>query len=127
MGGEVARVADSTGEMPWPTIGEPLPRVEDAWCRPEKWTGWIVATPGHGRDWQRVFRVDLDPWTPIWNAILEAVPGKPVSTVRKEPHGHNCRVLVVLTMNQRTARVATAWHYPTEQAGPKLTTAFPNL
>lgn len=113
--------------MPWPTVGQPLPRVEDAWCRPEKWTGWILATPGHGKDWQRVFRIDLDRWTPIWDAILEAVPHESVSTVRVDEHGRHCRVFVILTLSERTARVATTWLYAHRYANPKLTSAYPNL
>jgi len=49
-----------------------------------------------------------------------------VSTVRdRTPHGVVCGVEVELTITDRTARVATAWHYADEEASPRLVTAYP--
>jgi hypothetical protein len=37
-----------------------------------------------------------------------------------------CGVDITLTINDRTSSVATAWHYPDEDAAPRLVTAYPS-
>jgi hypothetical protein len=44
----------------------------------------------------------------------------------RAPYGVVCGVEVTLTMNDRTAPVATAWHYADEDAAPRLVTAYPS-
>ncbi len=74
-----------------------------------------------------MFDVEADDGEPIWQAIGAAVLDAPVSTVRdRAPHGVVCGVEVELTINDRTARVSTAWHYIDEQAAPRLVTAYPS-
>jgi hypothetical protein len=41
--------------MPFPTIGQPMPRAADAYATAHKWQGWILAATGHGEEWARVF------------------------------------------------------------------------
>ena len=49
----------------------------------------------------------------IWAATATAVVHAPVSVVRdRAPHGVVCGVDIRLTINDRSASVATAWHYP---------------
>lgn len=112
--------------MPYPEIGQTMPRAADAHATTEKWRGWILAATGHGPEWARVFDVQAGDSEQVWHAIAAAVLDAPVSTVRdRAPHGVVCGVEVELTINDRTARVATAWHYVNEQAPPRLVTAYP--
>jgi len=37
-----------------------------------------------------------------------------------------CGIDVTLTINDRTAPVATAWHYADADAAPRLVTAYPS-
>jgi hypothetical protein len=63
----------------------------------------------------------------IWAAIAAVVRDVPVSVVRdRAPHGVVCGVELTLTINDRTAPVATAWHYADEDAAPRLVTAYPS-
>lgn len=113
--------------MPYPKIGQALPRAHDVYATADKWRGWILATHGHGPEWARVFDVGSDDSEQIWQAIAAAVLDAPVSTVRdRAPYGVVCGVEVELTINDRTARVATAWHYIDEEAAPRLVTAYPS-
>jgi hypothetical protein len=32
--------------MPFPTIGQPMPRAADAYATADKWQGWILAAAG---------------------------------------------------------------------------------
>ena len=51
----------------------------------------------------------------------------PVSVVRdRATHGVVCGAEVTLTINDRTAPVATAWHYTDEDAAPRPVTAHPS-
>jgi hypothetical protein len=107
-----------------PEVGRPLPRAPDAYARPEKWTGWIVADDGHGPDWLRVFD-EVDPDT-VWPALADALLHAQVDTIRPAFAGSVlCRVDMSLTFNNRTATVRTIWHYADEDAAPRLVTAFP--
>jgi hypothetical protein len=113
--------------MPFPRIGQPLPRVADAYATEDKWRGWILAVHSHGKDWARVFHVGPGDSERIWAAISVAVTDAPVLVVRdRAPHGVVCGVIVTVTINDRTAAVATAWHYPNEDAVPRLVTAYPS-
>ena len=113
--------------MPFPTIGQPLPHAADAYATADKWQGWILAAAGHGDEWARVFHAGPQDTELIWAAIAVAVLDAPVSDVRdRAPHGVVCAVDVTLTINDRTASVATAWHYPDTDAAPRLVTAYPS-
>lgn len=113
--------------MPFPTVGQPMPRAADAYATEDKWRRWILAAPGHGEDWARVFAVGRNDSVRVWKAIAAAVPDGPVSVVRdRGPYGVVCGVEVTLTINDRTAPVATAWHYLDEDAAPRLVTAYPS-
>lgn len=104
-----------------------MPRASDAYATADKWQGWILAVNGHGPDWARVFDVAPGDEREIWDAITSAVVDAPVSTIRdRAPHGVVCGVEVALTINDRTAAVATAWHYVDEDAAPRLVTAYPS-
>ncbi|MGH2712295.1 MAG: DUF6883 domain-containing protein [Thermoleophilaceae bacterium] len=113
--------------MPFPEIGQPLPRAADAHAAADKWRGWILARHGHGDDWARVFDVGPADSGRIWAAVAAGVLDAPVSVTRdRAPHGVVCGVEVTLTINDRTALVATAWHYADEDAAPRLVTAYPS-
>jgi hypothetical protein len=112
--------------MPFPTIGQPMPRASHAYATEDKWRGWILAAQGHGAEWARVFGVGPADSERVWAAIAEAVRDAPVSVLRdRPPHGVVCGVEVTLTIDDRTASVATAWHYADEDAAPRLVTAYP--
>jgi hypothetical protein len=113
--------------MPFPTIGQPMPRAADAHATADKWRGWILAGHGHGEDWARVFHAGPGDGELIWAAIAEAVLDAPVSVVRDRAlYGVICGVEVPLTINERTALVATAWHFVDDDAAPRLVTAYPS-
>lgn len=114
--------------MPYPEIGQPLPRAADADAMADKWRGWILAVHGHGPEWARVFNVGPLDSEQIWLAIAAAVLDAPVSTIRnRAPYGVVCGVEVELTINDRSALITTAWHYADAGASPRLVTAYPSL
>jgi len=113
--------------MPFLTIGQSMPRAADAYASAEKWRGWILAAHGHGEDWARTFYVGPNDSERIWAGIAAAVLDAPVAVVRdRTPHGVVCGVEVEVTINDRMATVATAWHYADEDAAPRLVTAYPS-
>jgi hypothetical protein len=97
--------------MSGPTVGHPLPRADEAFATPEKWTEWILADRGHGQEWARVFQAGPADAERIWSAIAAAVLDAPVSAIRQVPLGVTCEVRVKLTIGERTATVRSAWHY----------------
>ena len=104
-----------------------MPRAADAYSAEDKWQRWILAAHGHGDDWERVFGVRPNDSERVWAAISPAVLDAPVSVVRERaPYGVVCGVEVTLTIDDRTAPVATAWHYADEDAAPRLVTAYPS-
>jgi Domain of unknown function (DUF6883) len=111
--------------MPTPIIGLPLPRAADAYVTSDKWTNWVLSERGHGQEWARVFRVDIDDSEQIWRAVADDALKAPVSSIRRVNVGVTCSVPMTLTINDRTARVRTIWHYAYSQAAPRLVTAFP--
>lgn len=109
--------------MTWPAIGEPLPRVRDAYAPPPKWD-WILGEEAHGADWRRVFR-DVDAQL-LWEVLTALAVTSPVSRVRNlGPRGRTGEVSMQLTLNDRTATVITAWHYDYDDAAPRLVSAYP--
>ena len=90
-----------------------------------KLDGWVLAPEGHGREWERVFRVSTEDIDLVWHSISEAVLRAPVVEVRRGSDGVGCGVLVDLALNARTAPVLTAWHYRHRDAAPRLVTAYP--
>lgn len=113
--------------MPFPTIGQPMPRAADAHSSGQKWARWILAAHGHGPEWARVFRAGVEDRERIWSAIAARVLDAPVTTIRhRAPHGVVCGVELTLTINERTTPIATSWHYPDEEAAPQLVTAYPS-
>jgi hypothetical protein len=114
--------------MPIPIIGQPLPRVADAYTTPKKWSEWILADRGHGRGWAKIFRVDLDDAEFVWQTIVDGVLDAPVYKILDRGRdGIMCGVELALTIGSRTARVRTSWHYERPDAAPRLVTAYPSL
>ncbi len=111
--------------MPVLTVGQPLPRADDAYATTEKWSHWILADRGHGREWARVFRVHPADSEQVWQALADAVLHAPVSSVRKVALGVTCEVNAVLAINGRIAMVRSAWHYADTTDAPRLVRAFP--
>ena len=108
-----------------PIVGESLPRVNDACATSEK-LEWMLSEHGHGSEWSHVLWVCSDDAGLVWSAIARAVLDAPVSSIRDlSPFGVGCEVLVILTLNARTARVVTAWHYGSVGDAPRLITAYP--
>ncbi len=108
-----------------PTVGQPLPRAHDAHADSEK-LEWILAEHGHGPEWARVLSVASDSSELVWSAIAESVLDAPVSSIRDlSPFGLGCEVRVVLTLNERTSPILTAWHYRQAGDAPRLITAYP--
>jgi hypothetical protein len=93
----------------------------------EKWAEWILAERGHAQEWAHVFRVGLTDRALVWEAIVKASFGARIETVRDQPDGVTCGVVVEVTLGDRTARVRVVWHYAREDAAPRLVTAYPTL
>lgn len=115
--------------MTWPPkVGEALPRADAAWYEPVKLEEWILAERGHGNDWQRVFHVGLEDRQRVWEAIVAAVQGAQITTVRdRGARGIVCGVEVELAIGERTAQVKISWHYASEESAPRLVTAYVTL
>jgi hypothetical protein len=116
----------SLGEVHWPPrAGDPLPRARDAWCDRVKLEDWVLAARGHGREWNRVFHVDIEDADLVWGAIAESVPAATITELRGEGDDAGYGVQLELAINGRIAPVLTAWHYAHEAASPRLVTAYP--
>lgn len=114
--------------MTYPVLGQPLPRAAEAHSTEDKWDGWILAVPGHGAEWARVFAVTTGDRELIWSAITQALTDAPISTIRdRTPYGVVAGVELTLKIRGRTARIMTSWHYVDEDAVPRLATAYPTL
>jgi hypothetical protein len=88
--------------------------------------GWILADRGHGLEWARVLRIDLEDAGVFWEAIAIRVLIDPVSCVRPLGiFGLNCEVEMRLTIGRRNAAARTAWHYANSEASPRLVSAYP--
>lgn len=100
--------------------------MADAWCVQEKWLTWILAEDGHGPEWAKVLQVEPDEWELAWRVLKRAVQEVVISTVRPlDAGGVTCGVSAELTIDERTAPVVSAWHYPDPGAPPRLVTAYP--
>jgi hypothetical protein len=112
--------------MHWPPrVGAPLPRAGEAWCERVKLEDWVLGLEGHGREWERVFRVGVEGADRVWEAIADAVLSAPVTELREGEHGVGCGVHAELAIDARVAPVLTGWHYADEKAAPRLVTAYP--
>jgi hypothetical protein len=93
-----------------------------------KFDEWILAEEGHGEEWRRVFRVELEDRERLWEAIVEVVQSARIATVRdRGVKGIVCSVKVELGIGDRTAPVTIGWHYANEAAAPRLVTAYITL
>jgi hypothetical protein len=108
-----------------PTTGQPLPRADEAYAAPEKWDEWILADRGHGREWAYVFHAGPGDADRVWRAITEAVQETPIASIREIGEGIGCQVDILLTINNRTSKVRSVWHYATPIGRPRLISAFP--
>lgn len=115
--------------MTWPPkIGEPLPRAEAVWYEQVKLEDWIFAERGHGAEWRRVFQVGLEDRERVWAAIVAAVQEARIVTIRGGgAKGAVFGMEVELTIGERTAPVTICWHYASEDAAPRLVTAYVTL
>jgi hypothetical protein len=121
--------AETIKAMPWPPkIGDPLPGADRVWYEPVKLEDWIFAEQGHGAEWRRVFRVGLEDREHVWEAIVAAVQDARIVTVRdRGAKGIVLGVEVGLTIGERSAPVRMSWHYASEEAAPRLVTAYVTL
>jgi hypothetical protein len=111
-----------------PKIGDPLPGADQVWYEPAKLEDWILGEEGHGKEWRRVFRVGLEERERVWHAIALAVQNARITAVRdRGSKGIVCSVKVELTVGERTAPVTISWHYASEEAAPRLVTAYITL
>ena len=114
-------------DTPTPTVGETLPRVDDAYMTPEK-LRWILAEHGHGQEWTHVFHIGDEDAERLWSAIADTVRDAPIfRVIDRHEFGIVCGVMIELTLNERTAIVTTSWHYATAGDAPRLVTAYPTI
>jgi len=113
--------------MGWPPkVGELLPRAAEAWFEQVKFDDWMLATRGHGAEWERVFGVGVGDHAQVWKAIAAAAPGATITEVRdRSPFGIACGIESDVTIGDRTGTVTISWHYESEGAAPRLATAYP--
>jgi len=114
--------------MDWPPQpGEPLPRADACWYDPIKFEEWILASRGHGREWQQVFGVDLGDQERVWQALASAARTAVIAEVRdRDSLGVVCGIRERVTMGERRAMVTMSWHYEDFSAAPRLATAYPS-
>lgn len=92
---------------------------------PEK-LAWILGERGHGREWARVMQIDESDAQRFWDAIAHAVLDVPIHRVTdKAPDGVVCGVETTLTIDRRTTKARTSWHYEHARDVPRLVTAYP--
>jgi hypothetical protein len=97
----------------------------DAWYEEPKLT-WILGTEGHGREWERVFRIRLVDRKLFWGVIAAAALDSAIQDVRdRSPNGIACEIKSRLSLNSRSSLVIVSWHYPFEGTAPRLVTAYP--
>ncbi len=121
--------------MPWPPqIGEPLPRVEDAYGVHEKIAGYSLKL-GHPSGgvkadaFARVLGITAADLDYLAEALLEGARTIPIAAIRERgEHGVLCQVTVpvrgVGDQVDRTANVLTAWEIRWEGDPPRLVTAY---
>jgi hypothetical protein len=126
-GGDGQSSSYSPAAMGWPPrAGESLPKAAEARCEQVKLVDWVLATRGHGAEWERVFLVNRDDWERVWEAIAATAPGAQIKTIRdRGADGVVCGVEVEVTIGKRTALVTVSWHYEDAEAAPRLATAYP--
>lgn len=115
--------------MGWPPqVGDELPRAAECWYEQAKLLGWVLGEEGHGEEWQRVMRVDVEDAEKVWEALSASVAQATVTGVRDLGRfGLNCEVDERLTIGERSATIRTIWHYAAPDAAPRLVSAFPRL
>jgi hypothetical protein len=117
---------DRESLMARPQIGDRLPRIANGFAESDKWSGWILAPHGHGRDWARALAVGIDDVERLFGLLHGASRAAPVVNVYDHGRfGYSCAVDITITLNGRTARARTVWHYKSEAAPPRLVTAYP--
>jgi hypothetical protein len=114
--------------MGWPPeIGDALSRATECWHEAIKFERWILAAPGNGLEWERVFDVTGADRERVWQALAHAAIGAEIIEVRaREPNGIACGVESEVAIGERTARVTMSWHYVNSSAAPRLATAYPS-
>lgn len=121
--------------MTWPpTIGETLPRVEDAYGVESKLRAYSL-NPEHkvGAHKAKVFRrtlaITLLDVGHLADQLLVGIRRAPISDVRdNSPYGLLCEVLVrvrgVNDLADRSVLVTTSWEYRTNDDAPRLVSAY---
>lgn len=121
---------DETNDQP--RIGEPLPRAELAYIDPDKLRRYALSRENPlGRHKAEVFwralNIGADDWEYLRDAVLEALPHRPVSGVREPRHNEEAYTWEVLVPIEGLARkrgrllqVVTAWEMV--EGRPRLVT-----
>jgi len=110
-----------------PKPGDQLPRADACWYEPIKFDEWILATHGHGREWERVFGVGTGDRERVWRALASAARNAAIAEVRdRGKDGVVCGIRERITLGERSAMVTVSWHYEDFSAAPRLATAYPS-
>lgn len=121
--------------MPWPpTIGEPLPRADEAFGIGEKLVAYCLNIEHEvggpkARGFLRVLGVGIDDVDYLADTLRTAVLEAPTTAVRdKAPFGVLCEVRIVVAglreHRDRVATVTTAWELQHAEDRPRLVTAY---
>jgi hypothetical protein len=121
--------------MSWPpTIGEPLPRAQDAHGVLDKLRGYSLNLEhSEGSHKARVFRsvlgITLDDADHLADQLCAGIRETPVSEVRDNPpYGVLCEVPVsvagVRGLASRSAVITTSWEYRSAEDTPRLVSAY---
>jgi hypothetical protein len=106
-------------------IGRPLPRASDAYVEEDKWTEYVLADIGHGRQWRRVLLVEPTQAEQLWHALVRLAQGASVTELRPSRFGVGCGSG---PSSRSTGAPASCYSPGTNDhpdAAPRLVTAFP--
>jgi hypothetical protein len=121
--------------MPWPpTIGQCLPRGDDAYGIQDKLAGYclnvdhVIGAP-KARGFLQILGITLADLYYLDDALRDGIRQTPVTRVRdNSPHGVLCEVpITVRGLRQRQDRVAvvtTSWELRHAEDPPRLVTAY---
>jgi hypothetical protein len=73
-----------------------------------------------------VLQVGVHDAAELWLEIAHGVLTASISSIRdRGEHGIACEALMTISLNERSVRILTSWHYIDGNSAPRLVTAYP--
>ncbi|HEX2016928.1 MAG TPA: hypothetical protein VGN69_09545 [Solirubrobacteraceae bacterium] len=122
--------------MSWPTVGDLLPRADEAWGIGDKLEGYVLNTEhadgGPKANYlSQALDIELADLAYLEAEIAEGARSQPITGVRgNEPYGVTCEVVMPIqglrNHNDRVVDLLTIWELRDQSATPRLVTAYPD-